>query len=145
MYFWRVIMTEQIMFWATVLSPIVGVIAIIVALIIAHGSSKDTSKQIKGIYNLLDVYIASQNPIMIELKRNYEMQLEELNSQIRNAEDDLNTVHYPFYGRGARIEDIMADEENAKRREKLNSLLNAKKEIDNRLNSINLYLQKVSK
>ena len=138
-------MTEQIMFWATVLSPIVGVIAIIVALIIAHGSSKDTNKQIKGIYNLLDVYIASQNPIMIELKRNYEMQLEELNSQIRNAEDDLNTVHYPFYGRGARIEDIMADEENAKRREKLNSLLNAKKEIDNRLNSINLYLQKVSK
>ena len=51
-------MTEQIMFWATVLSPIVGVIAIIVALIIAHGSSKDTYKQIKGIYNLLDVYIA---------------------------------------------------------------------------------------
>ena len=138
-------MTEQIMFWATVLSPIVGVIAIIVALIIAHGSSKDTSKQIKGIYNLLDVYIASQNPIMIELKRNYEMQLEELNSQIRNAEDDLNTVHYPFYGRGARIDDIMADEENAKRREKLNNLLNAKKEIEIRLNSINLYLQKVSK
>ena len=138
-------MTEQIMFWATVLSPIVGVIAIIVALIIAHGSSKDTSKQIKGIYNLLDVYIASQNPIMIESKRNYEMQLEELNLQIRNAEDDLNTVHYPFYGRGARIDDIMADEENAKRREKLNNLLNAKKEIEIRLNSINLYLQKVAK
>ena len=138
-------MTEQIMFWATVLSPIVGVIAIIVALIIAHGSSKDTSKQIKGIYNLLDVYIASQNPIMIESKRNYEMQLEELNLQIRNAEDDLNTVHYPFYGRGARIDDIMADEENAKRREKLNNLLNAKKEIESRLNSINLYLQKVAK
>lgn len=138
-------MTEQIMFWATVLSPIVGVIAIIVALIIAHGSSKDTNKQIKGIYNLLDVYIASQNPIMIESKRNYEMQLEELNLQIRNAEDDLNTVHYPFYGRGARIDDIMADEENAKRREKLNNLLNAKKEIEIRLNSINLYLQKVAK
>lgn len=138
-------MTEQIMFWATVLSPIVGVIAIIVALIIAHGSSKDTNKQIKGIYNLLDVYIASQNPIMIESKRNYEMQLEELNLQIRNVEDDLNTVHYPFYGRGARIDDIMADEENAKRREKLNNLLNAKKEIESRLNSINLYLQKVAK
>ena len=133
------------MFGATVLSPIVGVIAIIVALIIAHGSSKDTNKQIKGIYNLLDVYIASQNPIMIELKRNYEMQLEELNSQIRNAEDDLNTVHYSFYGRGARIDDIMADEEDAKRREKLNNLLNAKKEIEIRLNSINLYLQKVAK
>ena len=133
------------MFGATVLSPIVGVIAIIVALIIAHGSSKDTNKQIKGIYNLLDVYIASQNPIMIESKRNYEMQLEELNLQIRNAEDDLNTVHYPFYGRGARIDDIMADEENAKRREKLNNLLNAKKEIEIRLNSINLYLQKVAK
>lgn len=138
-------MTEQIMFLATVLSPVVGVIAIIVALIIAHGSSKDTSKQIKGIYNLLDIYIASQNPIMIELKRNYEMQLEELNSQIRNAEDDLNTVHYPFYGRGARIDDIEADMENQKRREYLQSLLSVKNELENKLNSINVYLSKVGK
>lgn len=138
-------MTEQIMFWATVLSPIVGVIAIIVALIIAYGSSKDTSKQIKGIYNLLDVYIASQNPIMIESKRNYEMQLEELNLQIRNAEDDLNTVHYPFYGRGARIDDIEADMENQKRREYLQSLLSAKNELENKLNSINMYLSKAGK
>lgn len=138
-------MTEQIMFWATVLSPIVSVIAIIVALIIAHGSSKDTNKQIKGIYNLLDVYIASQNPIMIELKRNYEKQLEELNSQIRNAEDDLNTVHYPFYGRGARIDDIEADMENQKRREYLQSLLSVKNELENKLNSINVYLSKAGK
>ena len=138
-------MTEQIMFGATVLSPIVGVIAIIVALIIAHGSSKDTNKQIKGIYNLLDVYIASQNPIMIELKRNYEMQLEELNSQIRNAEDDLNTVHYPFYGRGSKIDDIEADMENQKRREYLQNLLSVKNELENKLNSINVYLSKAGK
>ena len=39
-------LSNVIMFWATVLSPIVGVIAIIVALIIAHQSSKDTKKQI---------------------------------------------------------------------------------------------------
>ena len=134
-----------IMFWATILSPIVGVIAIIVALVIAHQSSKDTQKQISGIYELLDVFVAAQNPQMIETKYQYEQQLAQLNLQIRDAEEDLQTVHYPFYGRGSRIDDIKADMENQKRREYLQSLLSAKKELENKLNSINVYLSKARK
>lgn len=117
-------LSNIIMFWATVLSPIVGVIAIIVALVIAHQSSKDTQKQITGIYDLLEVFVAAQNPSMIESKEQYEQKLDKLNSMIREAEIDLQTVHYPFYGRGARIDDIEADMENEKRREHLQALLN---------------------
>ena len=133
------------MFWATVLSPIVGVIAIIVALVIAHQSSKDTQKQITGIYDLLEVFVAAQNPSMIESKVQYEQQLSQLNSQIREAEIDLQTVHYPFYGRGARIDDIEADMENEKRRESLQALLSEKKEVERRLNTIDEYLTKAGK
>ena len=69
-------MTEQIMFWATVLSPIVGVIAIIVALIIAHGSSKDVKSQIDAINKQIDIFIATQNPNMMEAKKYYENQFD---------------------------------------------------------------------
>ena len=138
-------LSNVIMFWATVLSPIVGVIAIIVALIIAHQSSKDTKKQITGIYDLLEVFVAAQNPSMIESKKQYEQQLAQLNSQIYEAEIDLQTVHYPFYGRGARIDDIEADMENEKRREYLQALLNQKKEIESRLQSVDEYMAKAGK
>lgn len=136
---------ELIMFWATVLSPIVGVIAIIVALIIAHQSSKDTKRQITGIYELLDVFVAAQNPDMLEAQRQYTLQLEQINHQIREAELDLQTVQYPFYGRGTRIADIEADMENQKRVDKLNELKSCKAEIEVRLKSINAYLEKVNK
>ena len=79
-------MTEQIMFWATVLSPIVGVIAIIVALIIAHGSSKDVKSQIDAINKQIDIFIATQNPYMMEAKKYYENQLKQLESQIKEVE-----------------------------------------------------------
>lgn len=138
-------LSNVIMFWATVLSPIVGVIAIIVALVIAYQSSKDTKKQITGIYDLLEVFVAAQNPSMIESKNQYEQQLAQINSQIHEAEIDLQTVHYPFYGRGARIDDIEADMENEKRREYLQNLLNEKKEIERRLKSIDEYLAKAGK
>ena len=138
-------LSNIIMFWATVLSPIVGVIAIIVALVIAHQSSKDTQKQITGIYDLLEVFVAAQNPSMIESKEQYEQKLDKLNSMIREAEIDLQTVHYPFYGRGARIDDIEADMENEKRREHLQALLNEKKEVERRLKTIYEYLKKAGK
>lgn len=50
---------SSVLSWATVASPIVGVIAIIVALIIAHRSSKETKQQIEAIYKLLDVFVAA--------------------------------------------------------------------------------------
>lgn len=138
-------MENTIMFWATVLSPIVGVIAIIVALIIAHQSSKDTKKQISGIYKLMEVFVAAQNPTMLETQRQYTLQLEQINHQIKKADEDLHTVHNPFYGRGARIDDIESDRENQERQKRLDTLLKAKNELESRLKPINAYLAKVGK
>ena len=57
------------MFWATVLSPVIGIIAIIVALYISHKSSKEAQKQIEAVYNLLEVFVAAQAPTMLEAKK----------------------------------------------------------------------------
>lgn len=56
--------------WATLLSPIISVIAIIVALIVARSSSKDAQEQINAIRNLLDVFVAANNLDIIEAKGN---------------------------------------------------------------------------
>ena len=135
-------MTEQIMFWATVLSPIVGVIAIIVAMIIAHSSSKDVQSQIKAIHKQIDIFVASQNPFIIESKRQYEQQLQQLDSQIREAELDVQTVHNPFYGMGPRIDDIEADEADAYRRQKLSDLLKERKNLEKHLTMLQNYINK---
>lgn len=37
---------DTLLFWATILSPIIGVIAIIVALIVSHSSTKKAQQQI---------------------------------------------------------------------------------------------------
>ena len=75
-------MSETISFWATLLSPIAGVIAIIVALIIANRSSRDAEKQVTAIHNLLDVFVAAQNPNMVEAMQHYKQQLAQLDEQI---------------------------------------------------------------
>lgn len=133
------------MFWATVLSPIVGVIAIIVALIIAHGSSKDVKSQIDAINKQIDIFIAAQNPNMMEAKKYYENQLKQLEPQIKEVEFSLQTVRSPFYDRGSKIEDIEQDMRYEEYRKQMSILLNKKNEIENRLASINLYMEKVSK
>lgn len=51
---------ENYIAWATLLSPIISVIAIIIALIIARSTSKDSREQIKSIRNLLDVFVAAK-------------------------------------------------------------------------------------
>ena len=137
--------SNLIMFWATVLSPLIGVIAIIVALVIAHQSSKDTKKQITGIYELMDVFVAAQNPGMQEAKRKYTLQLEQIDQQIKEAELDLKTIHHPFRGRGAPIEDIEADMEDRERLENLVRLQKIKAELVSKIQSIDVYLEKVKK
>lgn len=138
-------MNEQIIFLATVVSPIVGVIAIIVALVIAHGSSKDVKSQIDAINKQIDIFIAAQNPNMMEEKKYYENQLKQLELQIKEEEFHLQTARSPFYGRGPKIDDIEQDMQYEEYRKQMNTLLNTKKEIENRLASINLYMEKVSK
>ena len=52
-------MIDDLTLWATLLSPIISVIAIIVALRVASNSSKDAQEQIKAIRHLLDMFIAA--------------------------------------------------------------------------------------
>lgn len=137
-------MCDTISFWATVLSPIVGVIAIIVALVVAKDSSDDAQKQIKAIYNLLDVFVAAQNPNMMTAMQHYQLQLAQLDEQIEAAKEDLETVN-PFYGRGPRIEDIEYLAEKEEQKQHLNDLQKQRDKIEMQLNLILSYLTKVAK
>ncbi len=130
--------------WATLLSPIVGVIAIIVALVIAHRSSKETKKQIEAVYNLLDVFVAAQNPTMMEAKRKYEQQLVELDKQIKKIVEDIQTFS-PYFGRGTRGE---AMEELFKKNaqcEQLEVLESKRDEIKGQLDLILSYIERTKK
>lgn len=137
-------MGETISFWATLLSPIAGVIAIIVALIIANRSSRDAEKQVTAIHNLLDVFVAAQNPNMVEAMQHYKQQLARLDEQIEAAKEDLETVD-PFFGRGPKIEDVEYLAEKERQKQHLNDLQKQRDKIEMQLNLILSYLTKVAK
>lgn len=137
-------MCDSISFWATVLSPIVGVIAIIVALVVAKNSSRDAKKQIKAVYNLLDVFVAAQNPNMITAMQQYKQQIALLNEQIETAKEDLETVN-PFFGRGPKIEDVEYMAEKEEQKQHLDDLLKQRDKAEMQLNLILSYLTKVAK
>ena len=129
--------------WATLLSPIISVIAIIVALYIARGSSKDAQKQIDAIRNLLDVFVAANNLDIVEAQRKYQRQLVELDNQIENAQFDVDTV-YPFVG-GSLIDKIEAAQKKQGQIDRLDSLLAKRKEIETNLSLIDDYIKKATK
>lgn len=137
-------MMECITQWATLLSPIISVIAIIVALCIARSSSKDVQKQIDAIHNLLDVFIAANNLDIVEAQRKYESQLLDLDKQIEDAEIRVETAISPF-SNGARINHIQEQEECLNRKEYLNQLLAKRKELENNLALIDDYIKKTRK
>lgn len=58
---------------------------------------------------------------------------------------DLETEHYPFFGRGARIEDFEAIEGQIKRKEYLDALLHQRKELVGNLALIDDYIKKATK
>ena len=130
--------------WATIASPIVGTIAIIVSLVISGKASRDAKKQIKAIYDLLEVFVAAQNPNMVQTMHQYEEQLRQLDVQISLAKEDLDTNHYPFGGRGAKIDDIEAIEEMKERKRKYEKLLLKRDELIRNTQLIQAYLDKVS-
>ena len=133
-----------VMFWATVLSPIIGAIAIVVALHISNKSSKETQKQIEAIHNLLDIFVAAQNPTMLEAKKKYEQQLAQLNFQIEDSEEELEMAKNSFaFNSGVRIDVIDAREEVEERRKTLSNLLAKQKELNDLLDVINDYINKV--
>lgn len=137
-------MGDTISFWATLLSPIAGVIAIIVALVIANRSSRDAEKQVKAIHNLLDVFVAAQNPNIMAAKKQYEQQLLQLDEQILEAKMKLEIVN-PFFGRGPKIEDDMYLEEKKQQQQYLDELLRQRKDAEFERNLIQTYLDKTAK
>ena len=90
-------MSDSLIQWATLLSPIISVIAIIVALQIARTSSKDAQKQIAAIRHLLNVFVAANNLDIVEAQRKYQRQLVDLDKEIEDAQSKFDTVS-PFIG-----------------------------------------------
>ena len=128
--------------WATLLSPIISVIAIIVALFVARSSSKDAREQIKSIRNLLDVFVAANNLNIVEAQRKYQQQLRELDNMIDDAQMEVDIVN-PFVG-GVIIDRIMEDQEKKEHRDRLNQLLAKRKEVKINLSLIQDYINKAT-
>ena len=122
--------------WATILSPIIGVFAIVVAFIVARESSKDAEKQVKAIYNLLDVFVAANNPNIETARLKYLGQLADIDSQIKKVKDLLDIRRNPFR------DDEIELQEKAERRRLLNQLVDKRKEIERNLSLIEDYFKK---
>lgn len=136
-------MIDELIQWATLLSPIISVIAVIVALRVANNSSKDAQEQINAIRHLLDVFVASNNLDIVEAQRKYQRQLAELDKEIEEAQIEVDIV-YPFIG-GARIDHIIDAQEKAEQKVYLNQLLAKRKEIEVNLSLIQDYIHKVTR
>ncbi|MCQ4761801.1 hypothetical protein NE555_14105 [Alistipes onderdonkii] len=136
-------MIDNLVQWATLLSPIISVIAIIVALHVARSSSKDAQKQIAAIRHLLDVFVAANNLDIVEAQRKYQQQLVELDKEIEDAQMEIDTV-YPFVG-GARIDHIIAAQEKAEQKAHLDQLLAKRREIEVNLSLIQDYVKKATR
>ncbi len=135
---------ECIQFWATVASPIVGMVAIIVALFISHSTSKKIQKQVNAVYDLLDVFVTAQNPTIIEAKRKYEQQLRELDNLISEAEESLQITN-PFLYQGARIDMVMDLQNKKEIRENIKELQHEREKVQESLNLIQSYTDKTKK
>ena len=120
-------MIDNLVQWATLLSPIISVIAIIVALHVARSSSKDAQKQIAAIRHLLDVFVAANNLDIVEAQRKYQQQLVE------------------FFVGGARIDHIIAAQEKADQKAHLDQLLAKRREIEVNLSLIQDYVKKATR
>ncbi|MBD5228279.1 MAG: hypothetical protein HDS67_09685 [Bacteroidales bacterium] len=128
--------------WATLLSPVISAIAIVVALFVARSSSKDAREQIKSIRNLLDVFVAANNLNIVEAQRKYQQQLRELDNMIDDAQMEVDIVN-PFVG-GVIIDRIMEDQEKKEHRDRLNQLLAKRKEVKINLSLIQDYINKAT-
>ena len=133
-------MIDNLVQWATLLSPIISVIAIIVALHVARSSSKDAQKQIAAIRH---VFVAANNLDIVEAQRKYQQQLVELDKEIEDAQMEVDIV-YPFVG-GARIDHIIAAQEKAEQKAHLDQLLAKRREIEVNLSLIQDYVKKATR
>ena len=119
-------------------------LAIIVALFISHSTSKKIQKQVDAAYDLLDVFVAAQNPTIIEAKRKYEQQLNELDNLISKAEESLQITN-PFLYQGPRIDMVMDLQNKKEIREDIKELQHKREKVQESLNLIQSYIDKSNK
>lgn len=142
----------DIQFWATVASPIIGVGAIIFALIISSRSSKDAQKQvdeirtstkkhINALNKQIDAFKAAQAPVMHAQLEQYQAQLNQIDAKIARAQQEYEVVN-PFFGLGgARIDDLTYLEDKKHQAQGLKQLKDQRKKIVDQIQLIESFLK----
>ena len=128
---------------ATIASPIIGTIAIIVALYVSHRASRDAQKQIDAQRKLLEVFMAAQAPTMMEALQQYQKQLKDLDSQIDKAQQEYDVVNpFMYQPGGAPIDKIDYFEEKKRQKQTLDKLKRQRQEIVSQIELIKSFLNK---
>ena len=128
---------------ATISGPIISAIAIGVALWISMRSSKDAQKQIDELHNLLEVFVASQTPALLDALQQYKKQLNQLDTQIKHDAFSLSCMKNDFRRMsGARIERIEVAEEEKQKSKDLQELKSKRAQVERQINLIETYLKK---
>jgi len=136
---------DTLLFWTTILGPIIGVIAIIVALFVSHSSTKKAQQQINAVYDLLNVFVAAQTPTMIEFKRKYEQQLSELDDMIKEQKEDMEIIHNPFLSQGPLIEMVEDSWQRKEQYDQLATLKDNRNKIQKQINEIQTFFDTIQK
>lgn len=129
---------------ATIISPIISVIAIISALYIARNSSRDAKRQVKAIYNLMDVFVAAHNLDIAETQEKYRQELENINADIGKLEEKINT-HNSGTQMGSFIQKLGGSQKLKERDKQLNDLKIRRRKVEANLLLIKDYLEKATK
>ena len=136
---------ELVLQIATIAGPIISAIAIGVALWISGRSSKDAQKQIDELHNLLDVFVASQTPAMLDALQQYQRLLNQLDEQIEDTKFHLSCFKKDFrWMSGVGINRIEVAEEERHVSENLQELKSQRSLVDRQIKIINSYLKKAS-
>ncbi len=134
---------EIYMQWATIASPIIGVIAIIISLCIACNSSKSAQKQINAVYKLLEVFIASKNLDISEALQKYEELLSKNDSNIRMAKLAIG-INYEIKCE-TDVDKIEVTPDKMQHKIALKTFLNERKELKENISLIEDYIHKAKK
>lgn len=131
---------ELVLQIATIASPIIGVVAIIVALRISKKSSEEASHQLRKLEDMLDTFVAVENVKLVSIMQENEKALNKLEPQIEELQNRLLVTESGGITRIEKIENISNKE---KLQIDLQLLLKKKKEFELERSLIISYLQKV--
>lgn len=125
---------------ATIASPIIGVVAIMVALRISKKSSEEASHQLRKLEDMLDTFVAVENVKLVSIMQENEKSLNVLEPQIEELQNRLLVTESGGITLIEKIENISNKE---KIQNELHVLLKMKEELELEKSLIISYLQKV--